>query len=150
MNNDIIHVDPHITHYTVYITDNYTGDVVKVNVTETRFTFSTSEDCSCPNYQVSAWNAGGEGELSQTLQRCRPLGKLSFLLRIQRQWNFVNWLFLYFLVPHKIAAGNINTHTTASQVLHVHLHVSSPAIWIFTICIARPLSGHIIIPSCKK
>ena len=32
MNNrsDTIHVDPHITQYTVYITDNYTGDVVKV------------------------------------------------------------------------------------------------------------------------
>ena len=63
---------------TVYITDNYTGDFVKVNVTDTRFTFSTSEDCPCPIYQVSAWNAGGEGELSRTLQRCRPLGKLSF------------------------------------------------------------------------
>ena len=36
MNNDIIHVDPHITHYTVYITDNYTGNIiVKENVTDT-------------------------------------------------------------------------------------------------------------------
>ena len=80
MNNDTIHVDPHITQYTVYITDNYTGDVVKVNVTETRFTSQTSEDCPCPIYQVSAWNAGGEGELSEPVQRCIPLSKLSFLL----------------------------------------------------------------------
>ena len=65
MNNDIIHVDPHITQYTVYVTDNYTGNIVTKNVTETHFTFNTSDDGSCPIYQVSAWNAGGEGELSE-------------------------------------------------------------------------------------
>ena len=65
LNSDIIHVDAHITQYTVYITDNYAGNVVKVNVTETRFTFS---DDLCPMYQVSAWNAGGEGELSEAVQ----------------------------------------------------------------------------------
>ena len=64
-----MHVDPHITQYTVYITDNYTGiSVVNVNVTETQLIFNASENGLCPMYQVSAWNAGGEGELSETLQ----------------------------------------------------------------------------------
>ena len=76
MNNDTIHVDPHITQYTVYITDNYTGNIIIVkNVTETQFTFNTSQACSCPMYQVSAWNAGGEGELSEPVQESTPRGK---------------------------------------------------------------------------
>ena len=59
--SDVIHIDPHITHYTVYVTDNYTGNIiVKENVTETHFSFKTSDN-SCPVYQVSA---GDEGELS--------------------------------------------------------------------------------------
>ena len=62
-------MDPHITQYTVYITDNYTGNsIVNVNVMETQFTFNASEIGLCPMYQVSAWNVGGEGELSETLQ----------------------------------------------------------------------------------
>ena len=77
MNNDTIHVDPHITHYTVYITDNYTGDVVKVNVTDTRFTSNNQGNIHCPMYQVSAWNAGGEGELSEPVQ---PHSKLPFFV----------------------------------------------------------------------
>ena len=68
LNNDTIHVDPHITQYTVYITDNYTGNVVKVNVTETQFTFNIQDDDLCPMYQVSAWNTGGEGKLSEPVQ----------------------------------------------------------------------------------
>ena len=78
MNNDVIHMDPHITQYTVYITNNYTGNnaIVVKNVTETRFTFDASQDCSCPMYQVSAWNVGGEGELSEPVQRCIPHSKL--------------------------------------------------------------------------
>ena len=68
MNNDIVHVDAHITQYTVYITDNYTGNIVMKNVTETQFTFNTSEDSLCLVYKVSAWNAGGEGELSEPVQ----------------------------------------------------------------------------------
>ena len=76
VNSDTIHVDPHITQYTVYITNNYTGDVAKVNVTETRFTFNNQDDdCSCSTYQVSAWNAGGEGELSESVQDSTPKGK---------------------------------------------------------------------------
>ena len=75
MNNDIIHVDPHIVHYTVYITDNYSGNtIVKENVTAMEFTFNAS-DSVCPMYQVSAWNAGGEGELSGPVQDSRPHGK---------------------------------------------------------------------------
>ena len=69
-------MDPHITHYTVYITDNYTGDVVKVNVTETHFTFNTQDNDLCPMYQVSAWNSGGEGELSEPVQENTPRGNL--------------------------------------------------------------------------
>ena len=69
LNSDNIHVDPHITQYTVYITDNYTGiSIVNMNITETRFTFNASENDLCPMYQVSAWNAGGESGLSETVQ----------------------------------------------------------------------------------
>ena len=58
-------MDPHITQYTVYITDNFTGNIIKKNVTETQYTSNTRDDALCPMYQVSAWNAGGEGELSE-------------------------------------------------------------------------------------
>ena len=75
MSNGNISVDPHITQYSVYITDNYTGDVVKVNVTETQFTSNTQGNGLCPMYQVSAWNAGGEGELSDPVQDNTPRGK---------------------------------------------------------------------------
>ena len=76
MNSDIIHMDPHITQYTVYITDNYTGNIiVKENVTETQYIFNASRDGSCLIYQVSAWNAGGEGELSEPVQDSTPQGK---------------------------------------------------------------------------
>ena len=82
LNSDIIHVDPHITQYTVYITDIYTGNIFKRNVTETRFTFNASDDGTCPMYQVTGWNAGGEGELSEPVQECRPRSKLAtFLLK---------------------------------------------------------------------
>ena len=77
MNNesDIIHVDPRITHYTAYITDNYTGNIiVKENVTETQFNIQ-QDDVLCPMCQVSAWNAGGEGEMSEPVQDNTPRGK---------------------------------------------------------------------------
>ena len=80
MNNesDIIQVDPHITHYTVYTTDvQHTRRMIgKVKKTETSFTLSNihNED-PCPMYQVSAWNAGGEGELSEPVQESTPQGK---------------------------------------------------------------------------
>ena len=78
MNNDVIHVDPHITQYTVYITDIYTGNTIKENVTETQFIFNTQEDDLCPMYQVSAWNAGGEGELSEPILESTRQGKKSY------------------------------------------------------------------------
>jgi len=69
LNSDNIRVDPHITQYTVYITDNYTGNsIVNVNVTKIQFTFNAPENGLCPMYQVSAWNVGGEGELSEMVQ----------------------------------------------------------------------------------
>ena len=79
MNNgtDIISVDPQITQYTVYITDKYSGNIiVKENVTETQFTPNIRDDDGlCPMYRVSAWNAGGEGELSKPAQDSTPQGK---------------------------------------------------------------------------
>ena len=69
VNNDVVHVDPHITQYTVYITDIYTGNIiVKENVTETQYNSNIQDDGLCPMYQVSAWNSGGEGELSEPVQ----------------------------------------------------------------------------------
>ena len=69
-------MDARITQYTVYITDNYTGNVVvKVNVTDNHFTFNNQGNVLCPMYQVSAWNAGGEGELSELAQDSTPQGK---------------------------------------------------------------------------
>ena len=75
VSNQTIHVDPHITHYTVYITDSYTGDVVKANVTDNHFTFNNQGNVLCPMYQVSAWNSGGEGKLSEPVQESTPRGK---------------------------------------------------------------------------
>ena len=75
--SDVIHVDPHITQYTVYITDACTRRMNdSMNVTETSFLFSskTKNDVLCPMYQVSAWNAGGEGELSDPVQESTPQG----------------------------------------------------------------------------
>jgi len=69
-------VYPHITQYTVYITDNYTGNIIEENVTETQYTSNTQDDDDlCPMYQVSAWNTGGEGELSEPVQDSIPQGK---------------------------------------------------------------------------
>ena len=77
----------------MYITDNYTGNIIAVkNVTETQFTFDTSQDCSCSMYQVSAWNAGGEGELSEPVQRCIPHSKLLIFLHLPNK----DTAFLYF------------------------------------------------------
>ena len=74
--SDIISVNPHITQYTVYITDNYTGNIiVKQNVTETQFSPNIQQDGLCSTYQVSAWNAGGEGEVSEPAQDNTPRGK---------------------------------------------------------------------------
>ena len=74
--SSIVHVEPHITHYTVYTVDNYTGNYIEsVTVTDTAFRRNTPNDNSCPVYRVTAWNAGGEGDMSVPL----PGGKLPLL-----------------------------------------------------------------------
>ena len=71
----VIHVDPDITHYTVYIFDASNDSMIdSVNVTETSFT-PINNIPLCPIYQVSAWNAGGEGELSEPVQESTPQSK---------------------------------------------------------------------------
>ena len=45
-----------------------------VNMTETSFT-PPHNIALCPIYRVSAWNAGGEGELSEPVQESTPQGK---------------------------------------------------------------------------
>ena len=61
-----VHVDPHITKYTVYITDKTTSKVVTHNTMETYYTFMTTDHYQCTSYQfcASASNAAGEGEKS--------------------------------------------------------------------------------------
>jgi len=77
MNNSFIRVHSDITQYTVYITDNYTGNSIsKQNVTETQYIINNQDDRLCLMYQVSAWNAGGEGELSEPVQESIPRSNL--------------------------------------------------------------------------
>ena len=77
MNNEshVMHVDPHITQYTVYIFD--ACRIIRiVNMTKTSFTLTNNIIIPLsPTYQVSAWNAGGEGELSEPVQESTPQGK---------------------------------------------------------------------------
>ena len=78
--SDIIHVEPMITQYTVYTIDAYTSRMIgSMNTTVTSVTLNTisQDDHICPMYQVSAWNVGGEGELSEPLQESTPQGKLA-------------------------------------------------------------------------
>ena len=73
--SDVIHVDPHITQYTVYIFDAYNRSRIhSVNTTETGFTLTHNVPL-CPMYQVSAWNAGGEGDRSEPVEDSTPQGK---------------------------------------------------------------------------
>ena len=120
MNNDVVHVDPHITQYTVYITDNYTGNIAKVNVSEMQFTFNTQDDGLCPIYQVSAWNAGGEGELSEPVQESTPRGK-EFLNNLSTSFHAYS-----LTVPHSITAENISVAVTeeSNALLNIHIDVS--------------------------
>ena len=83
MNNDTIHVDPHIIHYTVHITDMYNENIItKRNMTETQFSPNIQD--LCPMYQVSAWNAGGEGELSAPVQEWSTQAVFTVLTLSQR------------------------------------------------------------------
>ena len=79
----VIHVNPYITHYTVYTIDASNGSTIdRVNVTETSFTPTNNIPMLCPMYQVSAWNAGGEGELSDPVQESTPQGVENTITRI--------------------------------------------------------------------
>ena len=133
MNNDTVHVNPHIIQYTVYITNNYTGDsIVKENVTETHYIYNIQDDDICPTYRISAWNAGGEGELSEPVQESSPRGKqvteeLSQLIRLCRSLQQLELLFSFLpsiTVPNSVAAENISL-TLEPSVVRIHIDVSS-------------------------
>ena len=133
MNNDTVHVNPHIIQYTVYITNNYTGDsIVKENVTETHYIYNIQDDDICPTYRISAWNAGGEGELSEPVQESSPRGKqvteeLSELIRLCRSLQQLELLFSFLpsiTVPNSVAAENISL-TLEPSVVRIHIDVSS-------------------------
>ena len=92
-------MDPHITQYTVYIVDNYTGNYLdEVNITETTISFrrKTTDDYSCPMYGVTAWNAGGEGDMSVLLPGYLLRSKLTFV-------SIFNLLFGDIEITHKWA-----------------------------------------------
>ena len=128
MNIDTIHVDPHITQYTVCITDLYTGNTFKENVTATRFTFNNQDDTLCPMYQVSAWNAGGEGELSEPVQESTPRGKE--FLNSQASAFPPAFSLTFFpctiTVPHSIIAENVSVAVTeeSNALLNIRIDVS--------------------------
>ena len=88
--SNFMHVNPHIIHYTIYIVDNYTGNYIdKANVTERSFTLGSiaPDDCLYPVYGVSAWNSGGEGEMSEPLPEYLPHSKLYNIL--QQFWHIL-------------------------------------------------------------
>ena len=145
MNNesDIISVHPHITHYTVYITDNYTGNIiVKENVTKTQFTPNIQQDNDlCPMCQVSAWNAGGEGELSEPVQDSTPRGKqakdvpppVTVAIDMQTKncmhgllaFQHISFLlfFISISVPRNIIVGGITVGgTVIPNVVHIRIN----------------------------
>ena len=69
-----------------------------MNMTETSLK-PTNNVPVCPMYRISAWNAGGEGELSEPVQEITPRGKqlnqeLSELIN-QVFANSFNDLYLY-------------------------------------------------------
>ncbi len=59
-------MDPDITHYSLYITENDidTPEVTQVNVTGTQYVF-TGDRCKDATYEfgITAWNVVGEGEV---------------------------------------------------------------------------------------
>ena len=130
MNNDAIDVDAQITQYTIYITDINTGNTIKENVTETQFTFNFQDDDLCPMYmyRVSAWNAGGEGELSEPVLESTPRGKES--LNSQASAFLPAFSLTFFsctiTVPPSIIAENVSVAVTeeSNGLLNIHIDVS--------------------------
>ena len=172
MNNDIIHVDPHITNYTVYIMDNYTGNIiVKENVTKTQFSPNIQQDNDlCPMCQVSAWNAGGEGEMSEPVQYSMPQGKqakdilqtfppaVTVAIGTQDK-NFLTVLlafhqisFLLFCisisVPCNIIAESITVRGTVKpNVIHIHINNVSSRILYTSSCYTAWMLNLILLHS---
>ena len=123
MNNQTIRVDPHITQYTVYITDNYTGNIiVKENVTEARFSFNVLDYGLCLMYQVSAWNAGGEGELSEPVQDTIPQGK-RLLNWLTRPTCMIDVIFcISITVSRNVMTRSITAKVTEEpNILYIHI-----------------------------
>ena len=90
----VIHVDSHITNYTVYTMDDFNHTVIdSVNVTETSFT--PTNVLLCLMYRVSAWNSGGESELSEPVQESRPQGKELTNNKFFKQLFFAIFSLLY-------------------------------------------------------
>ena len=64
------------------VTDVYTGNSIdEMNVTETQFTFDIQDDVLCPMYEVSAWNSGGQGKMSEQIQGCMPHSELHIFMQ---------------------------------------------------------------------
>ena len=58
-----IHMNPNILVYSLNITDTIRGTTVAVkNMTETSYMYTNYSQCRRYQFQVSAWNAAGEGE----------------------------------------------------------------------------------------
>ena len=107
LNSDIIRVDPHITHYTIYITDNYTGNsIFTVNVTETQFTLNALDNDLCPMYHVSAW-----------VYTYHIVSTCSTLISER--------IYLCKLAIFVISSSSQGVSRSAAQVLQIHLNVSS-------------------------
>ena len=57
-----VHMNPNVLIYSVNITDTINGTTLVVNVTQTSYMFTNSIPCHRYQFQVSAWNAAGEGD----------------------------------------------------------------------------------------
>ena len=86
--------------------------ITKRNVTETQFSPNIQD--LCPMYQVSAWNAGGEGELSAPVQEWSTQAVFTVLTLS---------VLLSCTVPHSIAAENI-TIAVEPDALRILIYVS--------------------------
>jgi len=79
--SDVVHVNPHITQYTVYISSSAGRNITR-NVTEAQYIFrdslTTKNDlCSNFTFSISAWSAGNEGEMSEPVQGSLLHGKFN-------------------------------------------------------------------------
>ncbi len=64
---DLTDTDPDIDNYTVYITNLNTNQNWLVTVGETEYNFANTSRSHDYQFSVSAWNAVGEGERSETI-----------------------------------------------------------------------------------